>query len=1210
MRIVFDLQAIQTESRLRGIGRYAKALINSISTVSDDHDLVFVLSDLFPHDIENLKSQLPIRERSEVVVFRAEGATRAIELGNESSRRILEAAFQAFVADLMPDIVLVLSPFEGYVDNAITLRACDDFSIGAVIYDLIPLIQQKDYLTPNQRYRGFYFDIIENIRHFSFSLTISEHARSEIIEHLGFDAARVFNIDGSVNDVFFPDLGRDKIEVIGAERYILYTGGADPRKNLKRLISAYSALPPPIRNQHRLVFAGNVPTGELMGLTEHARQLGLDPQSIVFTGYVSDVTLRQLYSNCTLFVFPSYHEGLGLPVLEAMKCDAPVLVANATSLPELVVLEEAMFDPFDVVDISSKITRVLSDEGLRDRLILNSRMRSPEFSWEKTGRLALAAIESFPTSQRANFEVYSEARDRRYQQLIRCIGGELPASLRGDQKYLRRLAGRLAANQATAWASVRRLWPLEHKLKWRIEGPFDSSYSLALLNRETARALSELGHEIILHSTEGPGDFVPNDVFLKKNPDLHILYDRSKLVEPRQCDVQSRNLYPPRVEDMNGRLSLLHHYAWEESGFPQQWAANFNDYLDGITCLSSHVRKILIDNGVFIPLTTSGCGIDHWERLEAEKKFKVSGKSFKFLHVSSCFPRKGANLLLEAFGQTFTKNDDVSLIIKTFVNPHNEIRAQLSSLKDGNPEFPDVIIIEEDLSDSRLKALYEQCDVLVAPSFAEGFGLPLAEAMLSGIPVITTGWGGQTDFCREDTAWLLDYEFQPAVTHLGISASVWAVPDVGKLSETLKKVYTLPVAERQRKAANGKQLLLAKFRWKHVAERLLQSAQALSRIRLRAEPKIGWVTTWQAKCGIATYSEHILSHWRGDYVIYARRDGRNQNMAGEQVRFTWDENPSEDLQRTQLAIDEDDIDVLVLQLNYGFFEFTSLANFIRYNHAKGRKIVLVLHSTIDPEHEPTRKLSRIVSELSLCDRILVHTHNDLNRLKSLNLVDNVAIFPHGVLAYKANPNHVTEDAFRIATYGFFLPKKGLIETIEAAALLKSRGLSIKLHMLNAEYPNPVSTVLIAKARSRIQQLNLREEVTLTNDFLSDEQSLAYLSEADLLIFPYQSTAESASGAVRYGLAVGRPVAVSPSKIFDDVREAVLSIPGSDPQSIADGIMTLATAIRTNSELITKNATAAAQWREAHLYQTVSHRMRNITKSLWVNDDPEFRRIGL
>ena len=155
MRIVFDLQAIQTESRLRGIGRYAKALINSISTISHDLDLVFVLSDLFPHDIENLKNELRIHERSEIVVFRAEGATRAIELGNESNRKILEAAFQAFVADLMPDIVLVLSPFEGYVDDAITLRACDDFSVGAVIYDLIPLIQQKDYLAPNPRYRDF-----------------------------------------------------------------------------------------------------------------------------------------------------------------------------------------------------------------------------------------------------------------------------------------------------------------------------------------------------------------------------------------------------------------------------------------------------------------------------------------------------------------------------------------------------------------------------------------------------------------------------------------------------------------------------------------------------------------------------------------------------------------------------------------------------------------------------------------------------------------------------------------------------------------------------------------------------------------------------------------------------------------------------------------------------------------------------------------------
>jgi glycosyltransferase involved in cell wall biosynthesis len=1208
MRIVFDLQAIQTESRLRGIGRYAKALIKSICALSDKFDLVFILSDLFPDKIQDLQRELLTFGKSEVVIFRTEGATRAIEPGNERNRKMLELAFHAFVADLMPDLVLVLSPFEGYVDDAITLRANNDFSIGAVIYDLIPLIQHRDYLTPNPRYRSFYLDIIENVRRFDFFLTISQHARSEIIEHLGVDEARVFNIDGSVDDVFFPDSAKDQMQLIGEGDYILYTGGADPRKNLKRLISAYSTLPPAILSRYRLVFAGNLPTGDLVALTEHTRQLGLDQKSVIFTGYVSDIALRQLYSNCALFVFPSYHEGLGLPVLEAMKCGAPVLVANATSLPELVTLQEAMFDPFDVAHISSKIADALVDEGLRERLILNSRARASEFSWSRTGRLALDAFDSLSVTPRVSYTYYLEARDRRYQRLIHRIGQDLSVDAQQDAKYLKRLAGQIAVNQNTVRSSVRRLWPVGDEATWRIEGPFDSSYSLALLNRETARALNKLGQQVSLHSTEGPGDFEPDGGFLKKNPDLDAMYERSKKSDPRSYGIQSRNLYPPRVDDMKGALSLMHHYAWEESGFPQQWAANFNDYLDGITCISAHVRKILIDNGVFVPLSISGSGVDHWEHLDAEKGFKAPGKSFKFLHVSSCFPRKGVKLLLEAFGQAFTKDDDVSLIIKTFANPHNEVRAQLSNLQDNNPYFPEVFIIEEDLTDNRLKSLYEQCDALVAPSFAEGFGLPLAEAMLSGLPVITTRWGGQTDFCRDDTAWLLDYEFQPVATHLGVWSSVWAVPDLQILSEILKEVHATPLVERRNKAARGKQLLLSEYRWKHVAERMMRSAQAFSKVGCRPAPKVGWVTTWQAKCGIATYSEHILSHWREDYVVYARRDGRNQNLAGEQVRFTWDENPAEDLQRTQFAIDEDHIDVLVLQINYGFFEFSSLARFIRDNHARGRKILVVLHSTIDPAHVPEKKLSKLKYELSLCDRVLVHSHNDMNRLKNLGLVDNVAMFPHGVLDYRRNSDRSTKAAFQIATYGFFLPQKGLIETVDAMAILKNRGFEARLHMLNAEYPNPISANLIADAKNRIDRLNLREEVTLTTEFLSDEQSLAHLSEADILIFPYQSTAESASGAVRYGLAVGRPVAVSPSKIFDDVRDAVLDVGGSDPQSIADGIMALAAAIRANSELIVKNRTVAAEWREAHLYQNVSRRMRNIIKSLWINDGVDFQQI--
>ena len=125
-----------------------------------------------------------------------------------------------------------------------------------------------------------------------------------------------------------------------------------------------------------------------------------------------------------------------------------------------------------------------------------------------------------------------------------------------------------------------RLGDLPDHITWRVEGPFDSSYSLALLNRETARGLDALGHQVVLHSTEGPGDFEANVDFLQSNADLAEMHARATTVLPTQADVTSRNLYPPRVADMCSRLNLLHHYAWEE-GSAAGWVLDFNRHLQG-----------------------------------------------------------------------------------------------------------------------------------------------------------------------------------------------------------------------------------------------------------------------------------------------------------------------------------------------------------------------------------------------------------------------------------------------------------------------------------------------------------------------------------------------------------------------------------------------------------------------------------------------------
>ena len=139
-----------------------------------------------------------------------------------------------------------------------------------------------------------------------------------------------------------------------------------------------------------VVLVGSMPSRDETTLKQLAKKKGAQPDGVRLLGQVTDEQLAHLYKGCSAFVFPSWHEGFGLPALEAMAAGAAVLAANTSSLPEVVGQEEALFDPFDVDEIKAKLEQVLTDQAFAQKLRDHAPVQAAKFSWQHTAEQALA----------------------------------------------------------------------------------------------------------------------------------------------------------------------------------------------------------------------------------------------------------------------------------------------------------------------------------------------------------------------------------------------------------------------------------------------------------------------------------------------------------------------------------------------------------------------------------------------------------------------------------------------------------------------------------------------------------------------------------------------------------------------------------------------------------------------------------------------------
>ena len=176
--------------------------------------------------------------------------------------------------------------------------------------------------------------------------------------------------------------------------FVLYSGGFDERKNVALILAAYGMLREELRHHYPLVLAGTVSSSQRQEYERVARCHGLNKADVVFTGFLPEEDLIAAYANCSLFVFPSLHEGFGLPALEAMACGAPVIAADSSSLPEVVGLSEALFDPLSPGSLSELMDKALTDQDFEASLRENAATKAAQFSWKKSATLALETLRS------------------------------------------------------------------------------------------------------------------------------------------------------------------------------------------------------------------------------------------------------------------------------------------------------------------------------------------------------------------------------------------------------------------------------------------------------------------------------------------------------------------------------------------------------------------------------------------------------------------------------------------------------------------------------------------------------------------------------------------------------------------------------------------------------------------------------------------------
>jgi glycosyltransferase involved in cell wall biosynthesis len=396
------------------------------------------------------------------------------------------------------------------------------------------------------------------------------------------------------------------------------------------------------------------------------------------------------------------------------------------------------------------------------------------------------------------------------------------------------------------------------------------------------------------------------------------------------------------------------------------------------------------------------------------------------------------------------------------------------------------------------------------------------------------------------------------------------------------------------------ELVASTFSWRAVAERWRRFLDTLE--RSARVPSVAMVSSWNSRCGIADYSRYVVNHAQGSirYQVFADKGVEVLDPIAElDVTRAWVSRWSPDLDELEEALQWADPDIVHFQFNFAFFELGHLAELIE-KILPVRGVVVTFHRTKEAViEERLVSLEDIASTLKAVDRIIVHQDSDARRLREMGIEENVSIIHHGAL----NPSVSGEvdvkralglsDKAVVGAFGFLLPHKGTLELVGAIDAVRTEVPNVHLLALCARHPNIASLEYEQEVRDEVARRGLEDRVTLITDFLDDDKVRVALRAADVLALPYQQTEESASGALRFILPVGRPIVASDLPIFDDARDGLFLVEPGNPGALAGALRDVLSDPRMQADLSRGTLAMARRFR----WSLVAAQHRQIYQSI-------------